>query len=253
MARRGSAIRSMVIHPSSTESHCLKESFDMTKPNILLIITDQQRSDTLGFTGQTPCRTPTIDRLAAEGVSFDRAITTCPLCAPARASIFTGQYAHQVDMLRNDTALHAPPHLTDRLRACGYHTAYAGKWHLDSQVPPYLRKGTPKGDHAHLSGSVLPKWFDRHAAQSTQAYSEWCQRTGLPDGWAFNDPATRTKRTPAMSVPKTAILDVTPDQTADGWITDHAVRLFHERPRDKPFFLVCGYQGPHPPFKIPEP
>ncbi|MBC8449996.1 MAG: sulfatase-like hydrolase/transferase [Chloroflexi bacterium] len=225
----------------------------MTEPNILLIITDQQRTDTLGFMGRTPCQTPNIDRLAAEGVSFDHNMTTSPLCTPARASMFTGQYPHQVNMMRNNISLRAAPTLTNRLKTRGYHTAYAGKWHLDAQVPPYLPKGASRGNKREPDEPALPNWFDRHAGQETKEYSEWCKRNGLPDGWAFNDPAMRTQRTPSMSIPRTAVLDMEPNQTIDGWITDHAVRLFEERPRDRPFFLVCGYQGPHPPFKIPEP
>jgi arylsulfatase A-like enzyme len=223
----------------------------MTDPNILLIITDQQRADTLGFMGRTPCRTPNIDRLAAEGISFDRAVTTSPLCTPARASIFTGQYPHQVGMMSNNTVLRAPATLTDRLRSQGYHTAYAGKWHLDAQHPPYEPEAPAvRGVEYEKS---LPKWFEHYAGQEPEDYTAWCQANGLPDGWAFNDPALRTTRKPSMSIPKTARLDMTPNQTIDGWITDIALRFLAERPADRPFFLVCGYQGPHPPFAVPEP
>ena len=72
-------------------------------PNVLLILTDQQRPDTLGFSGRTPCRTPAIDSIAAGGVTFDNAITPCPLCTPARASLFTGLYPTQNDMMSNQT------------------------------------------------------------------------------------------------------------------------------------------------------
>lgn len=225
----------------------------MTQPNILLIITDQQRADTLGFVGRTPCRTPHIDRLAAEGVSFGRAMTTSPLCAPARASIFTGQYPHQVNMMQNDKQLHALPVLTDLLRARGYHSACAGKWHLDAQVPAYLDEAAQREYEADLGQPALPKWFDRYAGQDQADYADWCQRHGLPDGRPFADDRLRSHRKPAMSIPKTAVLELTPDQTIDGWITDHAIRFYRERPQDRPFFLVCSYQGPHPPFKIPEP
>ena len=60
------------------------------RPNIVLIMTDQQTYNTLGCYGNSTIKTPNIDRLAAEGVLFERAYTTCPLCAPARASFFTG-------------------------------------------------------------------------------------------------------------------------------------------------------------------
>ena len=59
-------------------------------PNVLLIITDQQRWDTLGYTGKTPCRTPNLDRLAREGVAFDRCLTPCPLCSPSQGRAVHG-------------------------------------------------------------------------------------------------------------------------------------------------------------------
>ncbi len=71
--------------------------------NILLIMTDQQRPDTLGFRAKTPCRTPNIDQIAANGLSFDNTITPCPLCLPSRASLFTGLYPTQNDMMSNQT------------------------------------------------------------------------------------------------------------------------------------------------------
>ena len=101
-------------------------------PNILLILTDQQRTDSLGFMGRTPCQTPNMDRVAGEGISFDRAICSSPLCLPSRASIFTGQYPHQVDMMRNSDTLRVNATLTDRLKARGTSppTPGSGIWSL---------------------------------------------------------------------------------------------------------------------------
>ena len=101
------------------------------RPNILLIVSDQQRLDTLGCLGRTPCRTPNLDRLTEQGVCFDRCITPSPICGPARTSLFTGLYPHQargllgrddlgvrdkdqaegdaVDMMLNDCSLREPP------------------------------------------------------------------------------------------------------------------------------------------------
>lgn len=205
----------------------------MDRPNILLIIADQQRTDTLGFMGRTSCKTPHIDRLAGEGISFDRCITPSPLCAPARAAMFTGQYPHQVDMMENGNSLRVAPVLTNLLRERDYHLDYAGKWHLGDEV--------------------LPDWFDRSAGSSTEEYSAWCAANGLPDGWAFNDYGVRTHRTPQMSIPRTMVQDLDPAQTNDAWITDHAIQFLETRPKSQPFFTVCGFNGPHPPFKIPEP
>ena len=226
------------------------------RPNILLIISDQQRAETLGFTGRTPCRTPHLDRLATRGVSFDRAITPCPLCGPARASIFAGLYPHQAlgsagsdladgplkglnkdrtatDMLLNDYSLQEPPRLTERLKGRGYHTAYAGKW--------------------HLGRDVIGRWFERFDGHDNQQYVQWCADRGLPDGWPLNDMATRTPRTPHMSIPRASVNEIDPADSNDAWIADIAIDLLETRPADRPFFVVCGFNGPHPPFKVPEP
>ena len=63
-------------------------------PNIVLFLTDQLRRDSLGCYGNEICRTPHIDRLAREGVQFDQAYTTSPVCSPARASLLSGLYPH---------------------------------------------------------------------------------------------------------------------------------------------------------------
>ena len=232
------------------------------QPNILLILTDQQRTDSLGFRGRTPCRTPNMDRIAGEGISFDRAICASPLCLPSRASIFTGQYPHQVDMMRNIDTLHAQPTLTDRLKAQGYHTAYAGKWHLEpSGQPKAFRGGRGKelglsqfqADAAPTGQRVVDRWFDVAEGQANADYSEWCEQNGLPDGWPVSDPDVRTHRTPSMTTPKTKVQELPPDKTYDAWVTDIALRFYHDRPKEQPFFLVASWFGPHPPFLIPEP
>ena len=64
------------------------------RPNIIMIITDQQRYDTIAELGFPFVETPHLDRLVREGVSFDNCFITAPSCAPARASLFTGYYPH---------------------------------------------------------------------------------------------------------------------------------------------------------------
>lgn len=236
----------------------------MTKkqPNILLVITDQQRTETLGFMGKTPCKTPHVDRLAREGISFDRALCTNPLCLPARASLFTGKYPHQVNMMLNSDTLEHPPVLTDSLKALGYHTAYAGKWHLEPPGQPkaFLNREKELGlDDVHggevsaKGERVIDRWFDKAEGQGSYDYSVWCEENGLPDGWGVSDPDVRTHRKPSMTIPKTKRQDLDPNHTYDAWVTDIALRFLDERPGDQPFFLVAGYFGPHPPFLIPEP
>ena len=140
---------------------------------------------------------------------------------------------HAGDMMLNDYSLREPPLLTRILRDRGYHTFYAGKW--------------------HLGADIIHDWFDEAWGYVNRKYVEWCIENGLPDGWPLNDQSVRTGRTPHMSIPVTKVNPIDPAHSNDAWIADIALKQLAERPRDKPFFQVCSFNGPHPPFKIPEP
>lgn len=203
------------------------------RPNVLVILTDQQRIDTLGYRGLTPCRTPHLDQLASEGISFDRCLTPSPICLPARTAFFTGSYPHRTRTMSNSDTLESEPVLLTTLRERGYQVDYAGKWGM--------------GDgNAH-------RWVDRLAGDDREEYSRWCLEQGLEDGWAFNDPELRSHRRDDVSIPKTKISSLEPGQTYDAWVVDHAIRLLDTKERRRPFVLTCSLYGPHPPFKIPDP
>ena len=72
-----------------------------TRPNIIFIITDQQRFDTIAALGHDHMDTPNMDRLVNEGVSFNNCFITAASCAPARASLFTGYYPHTTGIFKN--------------------------------------------------------------------------------------------------------------------------------------------------------
>ncbi|MEM1285008.1 MAG: sulfatase-like hydrolase/transferase [Pseudomonadota bacterium] len=203
------------------------------RPNVMLVMSDQQRFDTLGYLGKTLCQTPHMDRLATEGVSFERAMTPCPLCLPSRAALFTGRYPHENDMMDNTTGSLVECQLLDTFRAGGYKVSYAGKWHLGQDN--------------------IGRFTDHFAGDSTAFYSAWCADQGLVDGWTFNDARVRTHRTPSMSTPVALPLDMPPETTNDAYIADIAIEHLRMRDRDRPFFQVCSFNGPHPPFVIPEP
>ena len=106
------------------------------QPNILFFFTDQQRWDTCGCYGQELPITPNLDRMAAEGVKFEKAFTCQPVCGPARACIQTGKYAAEVGVHTNNRLLPLDePTIAKWLSAGGYEVGYIGKWHLASCGP----------------------------------------------------------------------------------------------------------------------
>lgn len=116
------------------------------RPNIVLVLSDQQRSDSLSSYGNRFTVTPGTDAMAAAGKSFDAAFTPWPVCTPARGTMWTGVYPHAHRLIDNlygvDNAFasHSKVKKTvfDHLRKAGYLTAHFGKWHLGEIQPPFF-------------------------------------------------------------------------------------------------------------------
>lgn len=120
------------------------------RPNVVFILTDDQRADALGLAGHPHLKTPHIDRLGREGLYFKNSFCTTSLCSPSRASILSGLYAHAHGVTNNFTEFPAElPSFPQRLQKAGWQTAYLGKWHMgednDERRPGFDYFVTHKG------------------------------------------------------------------------------------------------------------
>ena len=200
---------------------------DDTKPNILLITTDQQRHDTVGAAKPPFMRTPHVDQLAREGITFTRAYAGCPLCVPSRMSIMTGRTVFSHGMTHNGASTEVMGRdgtLPTLLRGCGYQTAAIGKMHF-----------TPQRARHGFDEMILPDDYCRQMHRSGAALQP--MRHGLGQNELY----------PSMStVPESA--------TLTSWIAEQCVEYIGAR-RDPttPFFLWCSFSKPYPPLDPPEP
>ena len=212
------------------------------KPNIVFIMTDQQRWDCIGANGNTIIRTPNLDRLAATGANFTHAFVQAPVCVPSRVSFFTGRYPHSHRNRVNYTPLDRREVLMQqRFKDAGYRTVSIGKLHLH---PPTVEEALRTGfDEVELHDGVpsLNRYSD---------YAKWRQA---------NDPqASQTSyRAVATEIPdgenpyRQAIDERYTDTTWVGERTRHHIRQLANS--DSPFFLFCSFWKPHSPFEVPVP
>ena len=207
----------------------------MRQPNILFILTDQQRADTIHAAGNPFIRTPTMDRLCREGVRFNRAYTPSPVCVSARACILTGQYPHKSGCYDNGfPQLEDSPSMMDLLAAAGYQCHGVGKMHFQPDANA-LRGFHSRDTQEELCGSVEEDDYLGHlqAAGFDHVHDVMGAR-----GEMYYIP--QVSQLPARLHPS-------------HWVADRSIDFLNSRDHTKPFFLWSSYIHPHPPFSPPTP
>ncbi|MCL4508169.1 MAG: sulfatase-like hydrolase/transferase [Chloroflexi bacterium] len=241
----------------------------MSRPNVLLFMTDQQRADHLGSAGHPVLKTPNLDRLAAEGVQFDRAYVNCPLCMPSRATMLTGltPRAHQV-RTNGINLQRVFPTLPEGLRRQGYRTHSVGKIHASIYGLPngsdpecldpadYPESQSMWAEH-RLSAPPLPYYgFESvelttgHGGAVGGAYRQWLDATHAGAGQLLSAGAGRR---PASQAEQAWIMALPPEWHYNTWVADRSISFLEDVARsDHPFLLQCSFPDPHHPYCPPE-
>ncbi|MCL4543155.1 MAG: sulfatase [Chloroflexi bacterium] len=163
------------------------------RPNILFSLSDDQRHDAMGCAGHPFLETPAMDRLAREGIRCRNAFTACPLCAPSRASLLSGQYPHQNGVLHNQAALRAGVQTwPELLQQSGYRTGFIGKIHFGNSSAP--RPGFERWISFHDQGEYRDPLLNvdgvevRHQGYNTDLLAEYAEQflsSDDPRPWAL--------------------------------------------------------------------
>ena len=215
------------------------------QPDIVLILTDQQRHDQVGYASDGYFETPNLDGLAARGTVFDHAYSAATVCVPSRVSLLTGLAAHRVPVepgtdlhLRQGTAT-----VARTLRAAGYQTALVGKMHF------WPMNGDYGFDLMRTCEHLFPADFvDGVPAkpQGVDDYHRWLLDQGLPN-WRAIPAVARTSGTAAPRFAYDASLHPT------SWVAREALEVLERRDPDRPLLLVVSFPHPHEPHNPPEP
>jgi uncharacterized sulfatase len=197
------------------------------KPNIIFILSDQQRYDTLGCYGQELDVTPNLDKMAKEGVFFEYAFTNQPLCGPARAILQTGVYATETKCYRNGIALPiSDKNLANYFSNNGYDVAYIGKWHLASTSG---RSKDFKLKRINFMTDPVPEQL----------------RGGYKDYWLASDVLEFTSHAYKGHLYDKNMKKVEFKGYRVFCLTDFALEYLNSQKRIKPFFLFLSYLEPH--------
>ncbi len=207
-----------------------KKSSKSKRPNILWICTDQQRWDTIGALGNNFIHTPNIDRLVNEGVAFDHAFCTSPICTPSRAGFLTGMYPCAVKACKNGAESWAEqaPLVTKLFRDMGYVCGLSGKLHLASAMKND-RETRPRDD----GYSIFHYSHSPHQGGKKNDYLVWLEKCG----YSYKNLQKLDSQAHARF-----------HQTT--WCTDRAIDFIRAH-KAQPWLFSINIYDPHPPFNAP--
>ena len=195
-------------------------------PNILWICTDQQRYDTVHALGNSAIRTPSLDRLCAQGVVFTQAFCQNPACTPSRTSFLTGLYPSSVHgNIIGNAHCNLPENarlVTARLRDAGYDCGLAGKLHLASAW---------EGEEIRVDDGYRRFWYSHSGTQNRNdenQYWSWLRSIGR-----FDEVLDTSNHRPELQAGVRYRKNFDPELHQTAWCCDRAIDFMNER-RDGP-------------------
>lgn len=207
----------------------------MTRPNILLISTDQQRYDMVAAAGNPAVSTPNLDRLASEGALFENCYVQNPVCSPSRASLMTSTYVSTHGLYENGVDIDPGTRVFSKdLAEAGYDCGLVGKFHLHSC---FHGRTEPRLD----DGFRVFRWaHDPYPGSSENAYHRWL-RASYPELYE-------------NALGSNGSFDTIPTKAHySHWIAEETISfLTTDRRGDEPFFFVANFFDPHHGFGAPE-
>ena len=230
------------------------------RPNILFILTDQQRADMMGAYGDPVARTPHTDWLAGQGVRFDGCFAQAPLCMPSRASMLSERYVRDHGVFQNTSVVHPTvPTCVRALRDAGYRTVQTGKTHLYTHHPWDGRHMQAHADKLRAYGFVetLESAGKEASLNVDSIYTDYLAAHGLLDAYrSYVRTRSKSQWDPASGIEQRAAWTTEPRPLPlhahpVAWLGRTTADWLRNRTDDAPFFLQVGFAGPHDPWDAP--
>jgi len=216
--------------------------------NVLLIVVDQWRGDTMRVLGHPCIRTPHLDALCADGVTFRQHFTQAAPCGPGRASLLTGLYMMNHRVVQNSVPLDMRhTNLALEMRQVGYEPALVGY----TTTTPDPRVTPHRDPRFRILGSLMHGWYPVGSWEPEKmAYFNWLRTKGFD---VPEPPEDIWLPSAARGTGATASAARIPKELSDtAWATECALSYL-EGMANQPWFLHLGYYRPHPPFIAPAP
>ena len=217
-----------------------------TKPNIILLMSDQFRGDCLSINKHPDVKTPFLDTLANDGALFENAYSACPTCIPARAILFTGMNQRKTKRVGYEECVdwNYQNMLAQQFTNSGYQTQLVGKMHVhpvrlscgfdniklhDGYIGHYRRYNTPYWQHQNVSDDYMHH-IKSHLGPDADVNANGVENNSwVCSPWSYEERFHPTN-----------------------WVVDESIRFLQTRDRTKPFMMMASFVRPHPPFDAPK-